>query len=205
MKKELNSRQKQALATKKKIFDTAKELFSQYGFDAVTVDQITQTCGIGKGTFYHYYKSKEELIISIERIPYAEIMEKIKELGKQPLEQRMKNYILLWFERMDQDDITFTSQWMKHAVDLSVRNFFGDTYTKMDFDMDMIRRIYEDGIAEGVLKQDTPVEILTTEILFSMEGSAVYRCVRRGQFDVMEWAETFSQLVLEKFIKPYLA
>ena len=47
---------------KKEIMDTAQMLFYTIGYDAVTVNTIIATIGISKGTFYHYFKSKEQLL-----------------------------------------------------------------------------------------------------------------------------------------------
>ncbi|SCZ06302.1 TetR/AcrR family transcriptional regulator [Alkaliphilus peptidifermentans] len=50
--------------TKKRIQDTAWNLFYHYGYNNVTVDQIIAASQSSKGTFYHYFKSKDELVIS---------------------------------------------------------------------------------------------------------------------------------------------
>ena len=43
------------------ILDAAEILFSQIGYEKTTVNNILEKVGIGKGTFYHYFQSKEEL------------------------------------------------------------------------------------------------------------------------------------------------
>lgn len=47
------------------IMDKAIELFAKQGFEATSVQQITNYCGISKGAFYLSFKSKDELIVSI--------------------------------------------------------------------------------------------------------------------------------------------
>lgn len=44
------------------IFSAAQTLFAQFGYDSVSVQKIIDRVGIAKGTFYHYFKSKEELL-----------------------------------------------------------------------------------------------------------------------------------------------
>ncbi|MFS8629945.1 MAG: TetR/AcrR family transcriptional regulator, partial [Bacillales bacterium] len=46
------------------IMERALELFAENGFEATSVQQITERCGISKGAFYLYFKSKDELILS---------------------------------------------------------------------------------------------------------------------------------------------
>ncbi|KAB2334418.1 TetR/AcrR family transcriptional regulator [Cytobacillus depressus] len=50
---------------KQLIMEKALELFATQGFDATTVQQITDYCGISKGAFYLSFKSKDELILAI--------------------------------------------------------------------------------------------------------------------------------------------
>lgn len=47
------------------ILEKSKELFVRYGFDKITIADITQATDIGKGTFYQFYKSKGELFVDI--------------------------------------------------------------------------------------------------------------------------------------------
>ena len=50
---------------KQMIMDKALELFAKNGFEATSIQQITDRCGISKGAFYLSFKSKDELIFSI--------------------------------------------------------------------------------------------------------------------------------------------
>lgn len=44
------------------ILDAAARLFIERGVDRTTVDEIARTVGLGKGTFYHYFEGKLDLI-----------------------------------------------------------------------------------------------------------------------------------------------
>ncbi len=47
---------------KKEILDTALELFQSIGYSKTTVEEIISRVGIAKGTFYHYFTSKKEVL-----------------------------------------------------------------------------------------------------------------------------------------------
>ncbi|MDD4541202.1 MAG: TetR/AcrR family transcriptional regulator [Eubacteriales bacterium] len=59
----LSSRQKQALQTREKIYESAEELFIENDFESVTVDQIVKKAGVAKGSFYVHFASKDEVIV----------------------------------------------------------------------------------------------------------------------------------------------
>lgn len=61
-------------ATKTDLFHCGKELFGRKGFKDTNVSDITKSVGIGTGTFYNYYSSKEELFMAI----FMEENEKLK-------------------------------------------------------------------------------------------------------------------------------
>ena len=48
--------------TVKKIINAAKHEFSRQGFSRATIESITKRAGVGKGTFYLYFKTKEDVI-----------------------------------------------------------------------------------------------------------------------------------------------
>lgn len=48
--------------TREKLVAAAIELFARKGFDKTTVDEIVAEAGVAKGTFYLYFKSKDDLI-----------------------------------------------------------------------------------------------------------------------------------------------
>ena len=50
---------------KQLIMEKALELFAEQGFEATSVQQITEHCGISKGAFYLSFKSKDELILAL--------------------------------------------------------------------------------------------------------------------------------------------
>ena len=53
------------LSKRKMIIEKSIELFSSKGFEATSIQEITEYCGMSKGAFYLSFKSKEELITSI--------------------------------------------------------------------------------------------------------------------------------------------
>ncbi|WP_139991813.1 TetR/AcrR family transcriptional regulator [Paenibacillus paridis] len=50
---------------KNEILDTAEALFHSKGYDKTTINDILKEIGIAKGTFYYYFKSKEEVMDAI--------------------------------------------------------------------------------------------------------------------------------------------
>ena len=63
-KQKLTLRAAKAQKTKTNIFETALMLFRTYGYDNVTIDEITRSAGVSKGTFYSHFGNKESVLIA---------------------------------------------------------------------------------------------------------------------------------------------
>ncbi len=61
--KKINTpRQVKSEQTKKKIFEAAAELIKQHGFQYLTIKNICEVSGVSNGSFYYYFKTKDELL-----------------------------------------------------------------------------------------------------------------------------------------------
>ena len=56
---------KEAAERKNEILDVAEELFTQKGFDDTSTNDIINAIGIARGTLYHHFKSKEEILDAV--------------------------------------------------------------------------------------------------------------------------------------------
>ena len=51
--------------TKQQILETAMRMFSEKGLENVKVEDVVTEVGVTRGAFYHYFKSREELIAGV--------------------------------------------------------------------------------------------------------------------------------------------
>jgi AcrR family transcriptional regulator len=58
----LDPKQSRKLQTRRRIEDTALQLFARNGFDDTTVEQIAAACDISPRTFFRYFPSKDEVV-----------------------------------------------------------------------------------------------------------------------------------------------
>jgi AcrR family transcriptional regulator len=62
--------------------DAALRLFLERGLEGVTIDDITQACGVAKGTFYRYFNDKESLVGALVAPVRAELVEGFAACGR---------------------------------------------------------------------------------------------------------------------------
>ena len=86
--------------TKTHLLDIGYQLIAKKGFTAVGIKQILDTAGVPKGSFYHYFASKEafgEAIISNYFINYKMRLDTI---ARQDItaQQKLYNYFQSWYD-----------------------------------------------------------------------------------------------------------
>lgn len=68
---QMTKRKMDSLKTREKIFKSAMNLFTRYGFQNVSIDDITRIAGVSRGSFYTYFKSKalvlEEHFLAVDK------------------------------------------------------------------------------------------------------------------------------------------
>ncbi len=60
-------RERKRQETLRRITDAGIRLFTAQGYEATTLDQIAAEAGISRRTFFHYFKSKDEILLSMQR------------------------------------------------------------------------------------------------------------------------------------------
>ena len=70
---------------KEMVINTARELFTEYGYKKVSMDEIAKKSNVTKKTIYTYFKDKEDMFkyfVDKELLHMKNIIEKIKKSNK---------------------------------------------------------------------------------------------------------------------------
>lgn len=61
-----------------RVLSTSAEIFSRRGFRATSMNEIAAAVGLSKPTLYHYFRSKEELLVRL----YSDVLDESLEMGR---------------------------------------------------------------------------------------------------------------------------
>jgi len=70
------------LETREKLLQSAKELFSKKGYYETKVSDIVEKSGVAQGTFYIYFKSKEEIFLELVKSLHLDLMKNLEKYIK---------------------------------------------------------------------------------------------------------------------------
>ncbi len=156
------------------IIQAAVNVFSEYGFDRAKMDYIAKEAGIGKGTIYEYFESKEDLFdkmiqYSIEsfRIGLKKIMDQ-----KKSIEEKLIKCSRYNAEFMD-----------KHLdmiqMDMQCKVLSKEMRTRIFTEMAVIYEHYKDMVqqakAQGELRADLDETLATYCIMGTIEQFIKHR------------------------------
>ena len=95
------------------ILETAGMLFVEKGFDATTMEEIAAAAGFAKGTLYHYFNNKADLLNALKDSFEREVMNRVRsQVESRPIDDwsgRIKAWINAavdaYFEMSDLHDV----------------------------------------------------------------------------------------------------
>jgi AcrR family transcriptional regulator len=73
-------RQRRSAEIRERLFRAALDLFAQKGFADTTVEDITNSADLGKGTFFNYFPSKDHLLLAFADMQLAKLQSTIEYL-----------------------------------------------------------------------------------------------------------------------------
>jgi len=90
------------LNTRGAILDSAQEVFRDLGYYQTSISEITRRCGVSMGTFYQYFKNKEQLFLELNDLIISRFWEEAQGLspGTHGLEERLTRAVQLLYEHI---------------------------------------------------------------------------------------------------------
>ena len=78
------TRRERKAAQRRKILDSAREIFFRHGFQKATLDEVASHAGVAKGTLYRYFENKGDLYVVVLVENGAAFEKKMREVAAQP-------------------------------------------------------------------------------------------------------------------------
>lgn len=81
-----------------RILDTAKDLLFRWGYRRITIADIADRAGVGKGTIYLHWRTREELFVAVGAREAAQMVDAVAEaMRADPFEVALHRYMRRFF------------------------------------------------------------------------------------------------------------
>ncbi len=198
----MTNRKLAALETKRKLLETAKGIIREKGLVNTSVEEITRACGVANGTFYTYFKRKEDVVFAISHDMFREIYEEAQNYDG-PFMDRLAFYMVTFSGHIERDGLKLCQEWVRNTVDPDlVENPYDKEKLRMD--NDSLKGIIKTGVERGELKEDTPIDALSDALTDVLYGEMLCWDMAGGAYGFEERTKTFCTVFLPAMMKPYL-
>lgn len=105
-------------AKQKQIRKTGRKLFWKYGIRRITIEEICEDANVSKGTFYKYFKNKDELLKYLLDFMYADALTAYNQIMDQniPFNEKIEQIIQMKLEFANEMSIEFFEDFYKNAA-----------------------------------------------------------------------------------------
>ncbi len=184
--------------TKGRIVSAAWELFYEQGYDCTTIEEIVERSETSKGSFYHYFDSKDALLSTLSVLfdnKYEEL-EKAVDPNMNSVDKLMyfNRELFLMIENSVPIDLLsrlFSSQLVtageRHLLDQS-RSYYR-----------LLRKIIIEGQRKGEIRPDFSVNEIVKAYALCERGIMYDWCICSGNYSLYQYSSTVLPLFFHSF------
>ncbi|MDJ1015797.1 MAG: TetR/AcrR family transcriptional regulator [Paracoccaceae bacterium] len=179
------------------IVETAERLFREFGYAKCSVDMIIRDMGVAKGTFYYYFRSKEDILQAIVDKTLDQIVGMAEQVAGLPETAALEKMEMLLAGSHMGDEESLEVAEMLHLPENRALHELTNIQTVLRLSP-TLARIVEQGNREGVFATERPLEtiqFLFTGAQFLTDG---------GLFDFSEEEVRTRRLVTQEIIEKAL-
>jgi len=185
--KKMTRAEKSAL-TREKIIKAGYHLLKEKGYEAMTVRNICEDAQVSTGSFYHFYKSRDELL--------GEFLKVDEWAGEMDDPDDIIAYILFGYSKLldsyDSLGVEFVTGY--YTADNQAFNIY--TREPGQYASDMIKTKLLHARTEGYIRDDLPIDKIIYDIQVIVIGNVFQWCVLKGASDV--------RMDLDRMLRDYL-
>ena len=203
MEKKGKVRQARAAETRKRIVAAAKKLITENGFENVSIEEIAKEAEVSTGSFYTYFKKKEDVIEELNQLSFYRLAEITNEMKDKGLDDRLKYYCRQFLAEIERVGIEICRQWIRNNITPFNMEISGKETTKYNHDYFSMKSLLEEGIRRGELTVDTPVDEMAFFINTQLYGLMVAWCMTDASVVGSDRTDAFCEIVMKPALMPY--
>jgi TetR/AcrR family transcriptional regulator, fatty acid metabolism regulator protein len=178
------------------IIDAAIRVFARTGYFNSRVSDIAREAGIAAGTIYLYFRTKDEILVTLFREKMAEWVEAVR--GEIAAESdpvaKLRRLVALHFSVLE------SSPDLAEVVQVELRQghkfFRGASAHEVSAYFALIGGVLEEGIASGQIRGDVPVKLATKMLFGAMDQVATSWVLGKRAYRLSDAAEPVAAMFL---------
>lgn len=194
MTEKINKRKLQAQQTRDNIYRTSVDLMKRKGLAHVTVEEICKEAGVSVGSFYNYFKSKNDILNEIFKVADDFFTEVIaQELKSGTTHDR----IIKYFNFYASYNVARGIDFIKHLYIVQSSMFI----TKGRGMQNVLADIIREGKATGEIASARSPEDIVRYLFIAVRGVIYDWCLHNGNYDLVAFVDDYVRQMLKALCK----
>ena len=178
------------------IIEAAVRIFARNGYYNSRVSDIAKEAGIASGTIYLYFKTKDDILVSLFREKMAQFVATVrKAIADEPdAVAKLRRLIRLHFEILEEHPE------MAEVVQVELRQgqkfFRGASANEVSGYFNLISSVLEEGIAAGLFRNDLPIKTVRKILFGAMDQMATSWVLGKRGYRLSDTADAVADIFL---------
>jgi AcrR family transcriptional regulator len=152
---------------RRQILDAAVRVFARRGFHASRVGDIAEEAGVAHGLLYHYFSSKDEVLQTLFRENWGELLERFEQVesADEPADEKLRGIVKILLRTWKNDPALVTV--MVREVGRSAH--LASQVDDIGKGFAVIERVIAQGQVEGVFRDDLDARLASWVVYGGLE------------------------------------
>ena len=179
------------------IIEAAIRVFARAGYYNSRVSDIASEAGIASGTIYLYFKTKDEILVTLFREKMTEWVAHVRReiAGVGDPVAKIRRLVELHFTVLEANPA------LAEVVQVELRQghkfFRGASAHEVSAYFDLIGSVLDEGVAAGLLRNDLPVKVATKVLFGAMDQVATSWVLGKRAYRLVDASEAVATIFIK--------
>ena len=179
------------------IIEAAVRVFARKGYYNSRVSDIAREAGIAAGTIYLYFKTKDDILVTLFRDKMADFVDTVrKAIAVEPdAASKVRRLVSLHFRILE--DNPDLAEVVQVELRQGQKFFRGASSQEIGAYFALISSVLEEGVAEGRFRSGLPVKVATKMLFGAMDQVATSWVLGRRGYQLVDTAGAVAEIFLQ--------
>jgi len=179
------------------IIEAAVRVFARKGYYNSRVSDVAREAGIAAGTIYLYFKTKDDILVTLFRDKMAEFVGALKKAiaGEPDAASKVRRLVSLHFFMLEENPD------LAEVVQVELRQgqkfFRGASGHEIGAYFVLIGSVLDEGVAQGRFRADLPVKVATKMLFGAMDQMATSWVLGKRGYRLADTAGAVAEIFLQ--------
>ena len=179
------------------IIEAAVRVFARRGYYNSRVSDIAREAGIAAGTIYLYFKTKDDILVTLFRDKMAEFVDSLRKAiaGEGDAARKVRTLVRLHFSLLEKDPEL--AEVLQVELRQGQKFFRGASGQEIGAYFALIGSVLEEGVGEGRFRSSLSVKVATKMLFGAMDQMATSWVLGKRGYRLADTADAVAEIFLQ--------